>query len=204
MKSTFRNSTLAAATAAVILTGSIASAQVTATTTSTTTTAGMVSEAGPDSITVRTETSTEPVRYSFSQSTTYVDEAGAPVSRELVRSGLPVTVHYIRDGERLVADRVIVRRQTTTTAQPAPTVIERNTTITKPPVVIERQVDRPVVVEKKVPVIVEKKVPVYVDRPVEKKVYVDRPVVVEKRVKPATEAIVEERTTTTTTTTGKK
>ncbi len=159
---------------------------VSSTTTATTTTAGTISEVAPDALLIRTETSATPVRYGFSSSTTYVDETGAPVSREVVRSGVPVTVHYIRDGERLIADRVIVRRQTTTAT--APTVIERstNTTVTQPPVVVEKKV--PVVVEKKVPVVVEKKVPVVVEKPV----------IVEKRVPAPT---VEEKTTTTTTTT---
>ncbi len=165
----------------------------TTTETTTTTTAGLISELAPDGLVVRTETGT--ARYSSSASTIYVDETGRAVARELVTSGLPVTVHYSRSGDRLIADRVVVRRQTSTTTA-APTVIERNTTITNPPVVIEK------------PVIVEKKV--YVDRPVvvEKKVYVDRPVVVEKPViveKEVPAPIIEKKTTTTTTTTtGKK
>ena len=65
----------------------------------------------------------------------------APGARKLVTSGLPVTVHYSRLSERLITDRVVVRRQVSTTAPP--TVIERNTTITNPPVVIEK----PVIVE---------------------------------------------------------
>jgi hypothetical protein len=172
----------------------------TTTQTVTTTSAGLISEMGPDGLVVRTE-SGAPVRYSSSASTVYIDEAGRPVARELVTSGVPVTVHYTRDGERFLADRVVVRRQTTTTT-PAPTVIERNTTITRPPVVVEK----PVIVEKKVyvdrPVAVEKKV--YVDRPVivEKPVVVERPVVVEKPV-PAP-VVVEKKTTTTTTTKSKK
>ncbi|MEA3213488.1 MAG: hypothetical protein QOE70_6545 [Chthoniobacter sp.] len=177
------------ACSAAILSGPIAHGQaVSSTTTSTTTSAGLISEVGSDALVIRTETSPTPIRYGFTPSTVYLDETGAPVSREVVRSGVPVTVEYVQDGERLVASRVIVRRQTTTTTNPAPTVIERNTTITRPPVVI----DRPVVVEK--PVIVEKKVPVIV----EKKVLVEKPVVVEKRV-PA--PVIEEKTTKTTTTT---
>jgi hypothetical protein len=81
----------------------------------TTTSAGTISEFSPDTIVIRSETSPEPVRYSYSKSTTYVDETGAPVSLELVKSGLPVTVHYVKEGDRMVANRVIVRRQTTTT-----------------------------------------------------------------------------------------
>jgi hypothetical protein len=120
----------------------------TATTESTTTTAGTVSEISPDALVVRTETSAAPLRYSFTKTTQYVDETGAPVSLEVVKSGLPVTVQYVRAGDRMIASRVTVRRQT---SAPAATVIERNTTITQPPTVVEK----PVVVEKKVPVVVD-------------------------------------------------
>jgi len=78
--------------------------------TTTTTSAGTVSEFGPDTIVVRSETSPAPVRYRYSKTTTYVDEAGNPVSVETVKSGLPVTVYYSGAGDQLVADRVVVRR----------------------------------------------------------------------------------------------
>lgn len=177
------------ALAAALITGPLTMGQsvTSSTTTSKTTTRGLVSEMGPDALVIRTESNTAPIRYSSSATTTFVDEAGVPVARELVASGLPVTVTYIRDGERLIAQQVTVHRQTTTT--PSPTVIERSTTITPPPVVVEKKVyvDRPVIVEKKVPV------------EVEKKVYVDRPVVVEKPAPPP--VVIEKKTTTTTTTT---
>lgn len=104
--------------------GAIAQTSVT-----TTTSAGTISEFSPDTIVIRSETSPEPMRYTYSKTTTYVDEAGAPVSMEVVKSGLPVTVHYVKEGDRLVANRVIVRRTTTTTA-PAPAVVEKKTTTT--------------------------------------------------------------------------
>ena len=140
-----------------VLIAPLAGAQTTVTTT---TSAGTVSEFSPDTLVIRSETSPTPVRYSYTGSTTYVDETGAPVSRELVRSGLPVTVHYVQEGDRMIANRVVVRRQTTTTT--APTVIERNTTVTTPPVVVEKPVivEKPVVVERPVvtqpPVLIEK------------------------------------------------
>ncbi len=185
--------TLPIAMSALLAASPLVHAQSTTITTSSTTTAGLVSELRPDALVIRPSNSSTPIQYSSSATTTFVDETGAPVSRELVTSGLPVTVEYFRDGERLIANRVVIRRQTTTTSA-APTVIEKTTTITPPPVVVEK----PVAVEKKVyvdrPVIVEKKVPVAV----EKKVYVDRPVIVEK---PAPAPVIEEKRTTTTTTT---
>jgi hypothetical protein len=97
-------------------------------TTSTTTSAGTISQFSPDTIMVKTETSTEPVSYSYTKTTTYVDETGAPVSMALVRSGLPVTVYYVRDGERMVASKVIVRKAVDVV--PAAPVIEQKKTST--------------------------------------------------------------------------
>jgi hypothetical protein len=81
----------------------------------TTTSAGTISEFNPDSIVVKTEAA-EPVHYNYSKSTTYVDEDGNAVSMETVKSGLPVTVYYVRDGDNLVASKVIVRKSTITPA----------------------------------------------------------------------------------------
>src|SRR4051794_33203583 len=66
--------------------------------TSTTTSAGTISEFGPNVISIRSESSSQPIRYSYSKTTTYVDESGAPVSMETVKSGLPVTVYYVKHG----------------------------------------------------------------------------------------------------------
>jgi hypothetical protein len=95
---------------------SLASAQVTTqSTTTTTSSAGTVSEFTPGVITVRTESSPSPISFSYSKTTTYVDENGNPVSSEVVRSGIPVTVFYSQDGDRMVASKVVVRKTTTTT-----------------------------------------------------------------------------------------
>ena len=88
----------------------------------TTTTSGTVAEFSPDTIVVRTESTPAPVRYAYSKTTTYVDENGAPVSNESVKSGLPVTVYYTKDGDRLIASKVIVRK--------AALLIEEKTTTT--------------------------------------------------------------------------
>ena len=98
-------------------------------TTTTTTTAGTISEFGPETIIVRSETAPEPIRYSYTKTTTYVDETGAPVSIETVKSGLPVTVYYTKVGDRMVASKVIVRRAVVKTA-PAATIEEKKTSTT--------------------------------------------------------------------------
>jgi hypothetical protein len=93
----------------------------------TVTSEGTISEFKPDTIIVKTQDAVEPVRYTYSKSTTYVDQNGNAVSMEIVKSGLPVTVYYIKDGDNLVASRVIVN---TSVIQPAPTLQESKTTTT--------------------------------------------------------------------------
>jgi len=95
----------------------------------TTTSAGTISTFSPDAIAIRTTTTSAPVSYSYTKSTTYVDESGAPVSMELVKSGLPVTVYYSINGERMIASKVIVRK-VVTEAPSAPVIEEKKTTTT--------------------------------------------------------------------------
>lgn len=80
-----------------------------------TTATGTISQFNPGSIVVKTTTSSDPISYSYTKTTTYVDENGNPVSMETVKSGLPVTVYYDSAGNKMVATKVIVRRSTTTT-----------------------------------------------------------------------------------------
>jgi hypothetical protein len=137
MKTTIRNISGAALVGiALITTSSILVAQTAVESTSSTTTttsAGTISEFSPDTIVVKTETSPQPVRYTYTKSTTYVDENGAPVSVETVKSGLPVTVYYVRDGDNMVVSKVIVRKAVVVAAPivaPAPVVEEKKTTTT--------------------------------------------------------------------------
>jgi hypothetical protein len=81
----------------------------------TTETVGTISEFSPDTIVVKTETSSTPMHYTYTKSTTYVDDAGEPVSVETVKSGLPVTVYYTSEGGKMTANKVVVRKTTTTT-----------------------------------------------------------------------------------------
>jgi len=96
----------------VILCGTDALAQSqstvkeTTTTTTTTSTSGTVSEFGPETIVVRSTTSTEPVRYSYTKTTTYVDEMGRPVAVDTVKAGVPVTVYTDKSGK--VATKVVI------------------------------------------------------------------------------------------------
>lgn len=130
MKSTITKFMLASLMSVTLSAMAADEAAVETTTTTQTTTSGTISEFTPASETmiVKSTSAAEPIRYRFSKRTVYVDEAGAPVSVELVKSGLPVTVHYVREGDALVASRVIVRKVATVPA--APTVIEKSTTTT--------------------------------------------------------------------------
>jgi len=111
MKTPFTRSILTAV-AATVLTTLSATAQTAVTTT--TTSAGTITEFSPDSLVIRTDTATAPLHYRYTKSTTYVDEAGNPVSVETVKSGLPVTVYYSGEGENMVATKVIVRKTVST------------------------------------------------------------------------------------------
>lgn len=84
----------------------------------TTETVGTISEVSPDTIVIRSETSTTPAKYTYTKSTTYVDDMGKPVSMETVKSGLPVTVYYTQEGDKMIANKVVVRKTTTTTQEP--------------------------------------------------------------------------------------
>jgi len=103
------------------------------TTTSTTTSAGTVSQFSPDTIVVRTTTSPDPISYSYSKTTTYVDEDGNAVSSETVKSGAPVTVYYTQDGDKMVATKVVVRKSTTTSSDAPVVETKKSTTTTTTP-----------------------------------------------------------------------
>ncbi len=119
--SSVRAAALSAVLATVGLTGAYAQSVVT------TTSAGTVSEFSPSVITVTSGTSPAPVSYTYSKTTTYVDENGNPVSVETVRSGVPVTVYYSQDGDRMLASKVVVHNVAPTDGS---TIIKKTTTTT--------------------------------------------------------------------------
>lgn len=96
----------------------------------TTTGSGVITDYTPggEAIIVREESSTSPLRYAITDRTVFVDETGAPVVVEKIASGMPITVHYVREGDRMFASRVVVRR---TMSPPA---------VVTTPVVTERKV----------------------------------------------------------------
>jgi hypothetical protein len=103
----------------VTRTGSPVATQTTRTTTTTTSGAGTISEFSPgQTIVLRSTTDASPVSYATSSSTAYVDETGAPIAVEKIAPGVPVTVHYAREGDRMIANRVVVTRTVTAPTRP--------------------------------------------------------------------------------------
>jgi len=90
--------------------------------TTTTTYSGTVSEIQPSSstIVIKSESSPQPMRYTFNEKTTFVDASGNVVQQETIRNQ-PVTVFYQKDGDQLIASKVVVTKQ-------APTMMEKKTT----------------------------------------------------------------------------
>ena len=93
-------------------------------TTSTTTSTGTISEFSPNTVVVRSESSSAPMSYSYSKSTTIVDESGSPVDVSVVKSGVPVQVIYATEGDRMVASKIIVKKGATSTTTTAPAAVE--------------------------------------------------------------------------------
>lgn len=100
---------------------------------------GTVTEYGPDRVIIRQREGVEPVPYAFTRQVEYVDEAGNPVTREVITRDTPVTVRYVQEGDRMLVNRVVVHRRvaapattaTVTTAVPvAPVTTSRTTTTT--------------------------------------------------------------------------
>jgi len=81
---------------------------MTETTTTSTDNTGTVTEFTPgQSLILRTE-ATEPVRYKFSKSVTYVTSDGRIIEASKITKDSKVHVHYLTVGDDLVVDKVIV------------------------------------------------------------------------------------------------
>lgn len=92
-------------------------------------TAGTISEVNPDTLVIRSESSPNPVVYTYTKKTNYINERGEPVSMETVKSGLPVTVYYTTNGSQMTAEKVLVHESTTTTSE-KPMMEQKKTTTT--------------------------------------------------------------------------
>jgi hypothetical protein len=80
----------------------------TETQTTTTESTGTVTEFTPGQMMVLKTEATEPVRYKFSKQVTYVTSDGRVIQPSQIRKDSKVRVHYIKDGDNMLVDKVIV------------------------------------------------------------------------------------------------
>ena len=81
---------------------------VTETTTTTTESTGVVTEFTPGHhLFVKTEAA-QPVQYKFGKTVTYVTSDGRVIEASKVRKDSKVRVHYVREGDDMIVDKVIV------------------------------------------------------------------------------------------------
>ena len=83
---------------------------MTETTTTTTESFGTVTEFTPgDSLTLKTE-ATEPMHYTFSKTVEYVNAHGKVIEASKIRKDSKVRVHFLKQGDNMVVDKVILTR----------------------------------------------------------------------------------------------
>jgi hypothetical protein len=82
---------------------------------------------GSDYIAFRTETSTAPVKYYYTKSTTIVDPEGKTVEWSMLKPDMPVKYTYVKEGDRMVVTKITLTKPlsyyektttTTTTTKP--------------------------------------------------------------------------------------
>ncbi len=83
---------------------------------------------GSDYIALRTEASTEPVKYYYTKSTTILDPEGKTVEWSMLRPDMPVRYTYVKEGDRMVISKITLtkpvssyeKKETTTTTTTRP------------------------------------------------------------------------------------
>ncbi len=106
---------LSAVAFAAMISSATAQVSVTKTTTTTTTTEGAtIAEFMPSAgrLVVTSRGGPGPARYTVTKETVFVDAAGNPIAVDRVTRGVPVTVHYVREGDNMLASRIVVQQQT--------------------------------------------------------------------------------------------
>ena len=76
----------------------------------TTETTGTVTEYTPGQMMVLKTEAVEPVRYKFSKQVTYVTSDGRVIQPSQIRKDSKVQVHYVKDGDDMLVDKVIVTK----------------------------------------------------------------------------------------------
>ena len=82
----------------------------TETTTTTTESTGTVTDFTPGEMMVLKTEAVEPVRYKFSKQVTYVTSDGRVIQPSEIRKDSKVQVHYIKEGDDMLVDKVIVTK----------------------------------------------------------------------------------------------
>ena len=82
----------------------------TETTTTTTDSTGTVTEYTPGEMMVLKTEAVEPVRYKFSKQVTYVTSDRRVIQPSQIRKDSKVHVHYVKDGDDMLVDKVIVTK----------------------------------------------------------------------------------------------
>src|ERR1700693_4413309 len=82
----------------------------TETTTTTTESNGTVTEFTPGQALILKTEAAQPIRYKFGKTVTYVTSDGRVIEASKIRKDSKVRVHYIKDGDDMVVDKVIVTR----------------------------------------------------------------------------------------------
>jgi hypothetical protein len=82
----------------------------TETTTTTTESTGTVTEFTPGQELILKTEAAQPMRYKFGKTVTYVTSDGRVIEASKIRKDSKVRVHYIKDGDDMVVDKVIVTR----------------------------------------------------------------------------------------------
>ena len=80
----------------------------TETTTTTTESTGTVTEFTPGQALVLKTEAAQPMRYKFGKTVRYVTSDGRVIEASKIRKDSKVRVHYIKDGDNMVVDKVIV------------------------------------------------------------------------------------------------
>ena len=92
-------------TSTTVATGTHGTTQTPTTTTDST---GTVTEYTPGEMMVLKTEAVEPVRYKFGKQVTYVTSDGRVIQPSEVRKDSKVRVHYVKDGDDMLVDKVIV------------------------------------------------------------------------------------------------
>jgi hypothetical protein len=82
----------------------------TETTTTTTESTGTVTEFTPGHVLFLKTEADQPVRYKFGKTVTYVTSDGKVIEASQIRKDSKVRVHYLKEGDDMVVDKVIVTR----------------------------------------------------------------------------------------------